>query len=57
MKFPKFLTFVFCFISIISVLTFSCFAEVFHSSTSISGTPGSSDIPMLVLTSRSAAYP
>lgn len=55
MKFPKFLTFVFCFISIISVLTFSCFAEVFHSSTSISGTPGSSDIPMLVLTSWDVA--
>lgn len=55
MKFPKFLTFIFCFISIISVLTFSCFAEVVHSSTSISGTPESSDIPMLVLTSWDVA--
>lgn len=55
MKFTKFLTFVFCFISIISVLTFTCFAEVYHSSTSISGTPESSDIPMLVLTSWDVA--
>ena len=55
MKLRNILVFVFCIIVVISILTFSCFAEVVHSNVSISGYPSYSSVPVLTLTAWDVA--